>query len=158
VDEARIDGLARSLGAVRSRRVASLTLAGGTLAGLLTGAAGNGASAKKKKKCTLKCKAGQIEVDGQCVTGQGTCAPGANTCPAGPLVQCNGAKDCTCFQSTSGATRCGKDPIGIQCGQCTSDAQCAAFGPGSFCVTTTAPNTNCTCGQEVGKGFCQLPC
>ncbi len=113
------------------------------------------ASACAQSGCPL-CGANEALVGITCVSKQGTCATGANSCP-GPAVACNNTAGCSCFQSTAGETRCGWAPVGIRCGQCTTDAHCRAFHSQAFCVTQTAPHTACGCATP-GQGFCMAPC
>lgn len=174
MDEFRFDRLSRALGGVGSRRLAANVLASGAAVALLSRNSGDEAEAKKKKKrpkpqpcpvcpaCPeLTCPSGQIKVGGQCVTGQGTCAAGVSSCGVaiGLQTRCNNSRDCACLRSASGETRCGKAPNNLLCGQCTTDAQCAGFGTGAFCVlsTNSTVDTNCSC-PTVGQGFCILPC
>lgn len=105
--------------------------------------------------CPL-CDPDEIRVERTCVSKQGSCPSGASSCP-GPVIGCNGKAECKCFTSAAGETRCGKVPAGVQCGQCTTDAQCQGFGKYAFCVTQTAPGTECICGTA-GLGICIAPC
>jgi hypothetical protein len=104
------------------------------------------------------CAAGQICADsiiGLCVVGQGTCPAGADSCD-GNSVTCNSPETCGCFQSTSGATRCGKIAATAECGQCSIDADCETLlgEPGAFCVQDFSGS--CLCEQ--GENVCGIPC
>jgi hypothetical protein len=164
MDDGRFDGLTRIFGKRRSRRAIAGLVASGTLSGLLDRLVQEVAAAKKRKKrpqpCKLKCPAWMIAAEGICVTGQGTCVPGNDTCGLLPSTgSCNNARDCRCVVAVDSGDRCGKAPTGLECGQCTTDSQCAVFGPGAFCVLSTnnTPDRQCSC-PTVGQGFCLLPC
>lgn len=171
MDTGCFDDLARALTGASSRRAALRLACGVVLSSCLTTISGDakkkGKGKKKKKKlapppCPTACCADRDCgsrnrcLQGACVTGQGTCAAGANSCDAVD-VPCNGKAGCKCWEAAAGETRCGMVPVGIQCGQCTTDAQCASFGSGAFCVTDSTPLGNCSCGT-VGQGFCIVPC
>jgi hypothetical protein len=164
MDDVRFDGLSRLVGKVSSRRLAAGTLIAGTAASVMPSFRGEEAQAKNKKKKPKKCKcgAGKIKIGNECVTGSGTCAAGQSICgdPLATAPTCNGAQGCNCVTSVSGATRCGKAPVGLACGQCASDASCAEqFGVGAFCVESTSNQGGIACSCEiVGEGFCLLPC
>ena len=164
MDAQHFDDLLRGLSAA-SRRGVLAGITGGLLAMLPIAFDGEDAAGRRKKKKKQKercdCPKGQICVNDTCVTGAGTCAAGATTCgrPSNAPLTCNNSPSCVCRQSASGQTRCGKDPLGEACGQCTTDAQCESFGVGAFCVisTTNTPGVFCSCATP-GQGFCQLPC
>lgn len=99
--------------------------------------------------CGSACAPSQTCDRGTCVTGSGTCAVGADTCVSpGPSLTCNGNASCFCFQSQSGATRCGRYSSTPAFKACTTDADCADRGTGAFC-----PQYNDSCG-----GVCAIPC
>jgi hypothetical protein len=103
--------------------------------------------------CTAAdCDSGEICVQGQCVTGQGTCQAGQDVC-IDITDECGGG-DCYCYTSMSNETRCGFKLSLTDCLACSSDTECAAFFPdipGVFCVLDTGEN--CVCG-----GVCYAPC
>lgn len=102
--------------------------------------------------CSTRCAADRECVEGRCVIPPGGCAPGADTCAAGGAIPC-GSGGCVCSQTTEGATVCGIDAPG-QCGECKTSADCAALGPGAFCVATGS--VHC-CGPTL-QNVCRLPC
>lgn len=91
---------------------------------------------------------GRICRHGRCVTGQGTCPSGSDSCTFADAI-CN--RDCRCFQSTEGETRCGASISG-DCGNCQSTADCVALypdTPGVFCIKS---------GPNCCPSSCQRPC
>jgi hypothetical protein len=168
MDTDRFDDLTRALSAAASRRGVARIVGGGVLGSLLATEAAakkRGTRKRKRKKskpcptecCANKdCGARNRCIDGQCVTGKGSCPLGESSCDE-TVIFCNARAGCKCFRSSSGATHCGMNPVGIQCGQCKVDAECASFGAGAFCVTDSVPLGNCSCGTA-GQGFCIIPC
>jgi hypothetical protein len=104
--------------------------------------------------CGDACEATEECVAGTCVTPTGGCAPGANSCAGEGNIPCGSG--CNCSRSTEGATLCGLSLVEAQCGQCDTSADCAAFGPGAFCVETGAGEGGC-CGPTQ-QNVCRLPC
>ncbi len=182
MDADRFDRIARLLsdGATRrgiARTLSALSLTGmvGSLLGLADAEAKKKKRKKKKKKCkggkkkcgkkciaatgcctATDCDAGDICVQNQCVTGQGSCAAGADSCDSGHIL-CGG-DTCACYATMEGQTRCGAfEGLSEECGDCVNDGDCAELFPavpGVFCARSTTVEL-CLCP---GNGFCAAPC
>jgi hypothetical protein len=172
MDASRFDSWTRSLVVRFSRRqaVQNVAVAGalGVTAAVGPGGVSEGEAAKRecrrgRKPCRNKCcKKGEICAKGQCVAGRGDCPAGANEClVGGNNLVCNndGTDTCFCRQTFDDKTRCGQNPIGgFDCGECTTNADCAALFPdvpGAFCAKD-GPSGACGCAAQ--QGFCQIPC
>lgn len=113
-----------------------------------------------RNKCCkhTDCGARRLCANGTCIIGQGTCAAGANACGGvNPSTACNRTPDtvCYCLETTTGQTRCGKNPFLGTCAACLGDADCVRNHPdvpGVFCVQATG---NCACS---GTTVCVAPC
>jgi hypothetical protein len=173
MDGRRFDALTMAIGPA-SRRAALRFAAGAGFAALLTQSRLEETAARcrkpgkkckskggKKRKCcggakckghTCRCPQGQIGAGEQCVTGQGTCADGTDACVDGFATPCNGNPSCFCQQSDDSGTRCGM--FAGTCGDCVSDGDCAAHGPGAFCLKTTPA----CCNPVLGTTICGVPC
>jgi hypothetical protein len=120
----------------------------------------DGACCQTDRTCgTVCCAADEVcgkPEAGLCVVGQGTCPSGADSCD-GNAVICNSPETCGCFQSVSGATRCGQGTVDTQCGQCTNDAACEGIlgEPGAFCARFFG--SSCPSCEE-GQNACFVPC
>jgi hypothetical protein len=105
------------------------------------------------------CERGDICVRGKCVTGQGTCADGEDTCDVASS-SCNGVAEdeCTCVQTTSGATRCAANERIGDCGECQDDAFCKqTYGPTAFCADIGHGACGCKPPAD-GPAWCMRPC
>lgn len=113
-----------------------------------------------RNKCCkhTDCGARRLCANGTCIIGQGTCAAGANACGGvNPSTACNRTPDtvCYCLETTTGQTRCGRNPFLGTCAACLGDADCVRNHPdvpGVFCVQATG---NCACS---GTTVCVAPC
>src|SRR5262245_56197491 len=65
---------------------------------------------------------------------------------------CSDAGDCRCIRSAEGDIRCGRAPS-CSVPKCTTSADCAPLGEGSFCDT---PNSGCCSDGELTR--CLSPC
>lgn len=180
----RVDRLARSIAAVRSRR----GLIGGAIgmAALLgtrpalackrvgrkcdknkeccAGARCKGDSRDKKGRCRCKsgfticntacCPATQECIAGVCVTPLGGCPPGADFCTDTVVTTCGGSPTCICSRSTEGATLCGDTE--------TPNAVCGQCASSADCASF-GPGAFCVrtvlpcCGPDA-QNTCRLPC
>jgi hypothetical protein len=100
---------------------------------------------KGKKRC-------RAHGNGTCnQTIQAFCAPDNPT-----ISLCNSA-DCVCVRTTAGSNFC-TSTQGVQCADCTRDADCEALGflPGSACLPWSEGQCAGDCG-ETGMA-CAVPC
>jgi hypothetical protein len=100
---------------------------------------------------------GEACVSGACTIVAGTCtaAQAALTCqePAEIVPKCNGGTNCRCFTTTSGVLFCAS-LFGTVCANCSSDDDCAEFGPNRLCVVADGPE----CCSVGGTRACAPPC
>jgi hypothetical protein len=99
------------------------------------------------------CPQGKVcNASGACAYDAGTCALGDRTCGAtGVLKRCNG-DTCNCWRTVSGGTVCGGV---VECtSPCSTDADCAPFGPRSACVDVEG----CQCTSTNEPKVCARPC
>lgn len=104
-----------------------------------------------------ECGAFKICARGQCVIGQGTCSATANYCTRTGSTNCSvGASGCSCYQSTTGASRCGAANFLSPPTPCVNDVECAGAYPnipGVFCMNGGG---GINCGFTGGR--CHAPC
>jgi hypothetical protein len=131
-----------------------------------TGTSCSGGGTCQNGSCRIPCGSGSCALGQFCVnpntvtcaTNQGTCKQGDDICaanapiPCGPVVGGPTNSSCACFTAMNGRTRCGQSFAG--CGACTTNADCAGFGPGAFCIRDTGEG--CLCGPN--EGFCAAAC
>ena len=89
------------------------------------------------------CPAGELCVGGVC-KGPGTCQAGDNLCTT--IANCNGNGVCGCLHRLSdNAVFCATGSEVACVANCQTDADCAGFGAGSFCVKKVG---DICCGQR----------
>ena len=176
MDNARFDALAQRLTSALSRRrsLGLLALLGlpPVLPASETDAKKKCAPCQKRKHGTCKgkkpdgtpCGGSRICHDGRCrcpegmkpcgnsdCIAQALCCPGGRICGEGVEIDsCGASQHCRCQENLEGVTMCGF--ANGACG-CTRDADCVAYGPGSFCGSVAG----CTICPP-GVGLCMLPC
>jgi hypothetical protein len=103
----------------------------------------------------LCCPVGELCVGGSC-KGPGTCQASDNLCTT--VATCNGNGVCGCLHRLSdNAVFCATGNPDACLANCQTDADCAGFGAGSFCVKKVG---EICCGPAIpiNQGFCALPC
>ena len=180
MDEQRFDSLARSIGALRSRRRVLTVLPGAVLAGRLGLPAREAAAAPKPGDATCsrgsQCASGTCIKYGKCkkngkLTGKCRCGcTDDSDCNTADVNVCrNGA----CFWGCSQGTVCPEGPRV----RCTIDCDCWPTDLGSSCMSATDINCDIacttsddcpigqlcidigpTCGPQCARKFCVNPC
>lgn len=174
VDDARFDGLARTLGGGQTRRGTLGAIAGLLGGGLVSLLPDGETEAKKRKK---KCKGGTKRCGKKCYdlnTDPANCGSCGNVCGANQT--CGGGNPgtpgvCGCTKTTCAAQgkNCGEIPDGcggtLDCGICQSDDDlCGGGGTPNVCgclangVVTTLANRDACCSSSccfVSAGMCE---
>jgi hypothetical protein len=179
MDSSQFDQFTRSLtGSRRSLLDGSLALAAGWL-----GVSVTEAKKKRKKRKPKKPKPnafGCLEVGDPCKSAEQCCsgecegkkgkkrcrAHGNGTCnqtipafcePDNPTISLCNSDSCVCVRTTAGSNFC-TSTQGVQCADCTKDADCEALGffPGSACLPWSEGQCAGDCG-ETGMA-CAVPC
>jgi hypothetical protein len=178
------DVLTRSLTSIPSRRHLLRGLAGlglGLSAARFTGVV----EAKKKRKHKPKKPKpnafGCLEVGDACKNADQCCsgvcdgkkgkkrcrAHDSGTCnqtiqafcaPDNPTISLCNSASCVCVRTTAGSNFCTSTQGGVQCADCSKDADCEALGflPGSACLPWSEGQCADDCG-ETGMA-CAVPC
>jgi Cys-rich repeat protein len=104
------------------------------------------------------CPNGEVCFEGTCVPIAGTCAATDDHCAVNEAL-CNegGTGDCFCLPRFGGGVACMQVFVpGSECGDCTSDAECAALAPDAVAVCVSPSENGCPC--DPGQGICALIC
>jgi hypothetical protein len=101
---------------------------------------------------SAQCATGHCSQEGLCTFR--TCQPGDNACVDQGLP-CG--KECECFPTLDGQTRCGHLGTFAFCTPCTSDADCQD-APHNVADAFCAQIGGFCCGASERPGFCMAPC
>ena len=154
MDDRGVDGAARTLARVGSRRAALRLAAGGALAALPARVGRDDAAAACRKN-GRECSRGGQCCSGVCkrrtcraAPGQGICTIASDNC-AGTDRGCKEGQPCSCYATARGARFCGANFDQV-CSSRDRDEDCAfVTGPGSACIRLTA---TCGCAGD-DRGF-----
>jgi hypothetical protein len=153
VDGREFDRWVQWVGVAMPRRRAFAGLGAAVVAPLLLAAGSPEAAARNHKKHKKSCPACPPSPTCPTCPTIPTCRSGEDYCAGFGTPPCGAG--CRCLSRLIGGETICANYVGlIQCGDCDTDADCVAFGPGAFCANGSGPN----CCDAPDRGFCAAPC